>query len=99
MSAERAKGGVVHRIHQAQHDDFLSASRRGADPHPHPVQPVALTAASCTQQASVPVGAGPPQQPLVEAVCGREFSAFAFSLLLVSMLISPQKRVACPPLT
>jgi hypothetical protein len=81
-----------------QHAIFAGASRRGAEPHPQPLPPLDLTAASCTQQASVPAGAGPPQQPLAEPVCVREFSAFAFGLLLGSMLISPQKRAACPPL-
>src|SRR5688572_27592828 len=32
--------------------------------HPQPDLPVALASASCTQQASTPAGAGPPQQPV-----------------------------------
>ena len=91
-------GGVVHRIHLAQQGDFLGASRRGGAPHPHPAPPVDLAAASSAQHALTPAGAGPPQQPLAEPVCVREFSAFAFVPLLVSMLIFPQKRAACPPL-
>ena len=66
---------------------MLGASRRGRALHPHPVPPVDLTAASSAQHALVPAGAGPPQQPVAEPVCVREFSAFALGLVLVSMLI------------
>jgi hypothetical protein len=44
-----------------QQPAFFATGAAGADPHPHPEPPVAFTSASRAQQASVPVGAGPPQ--------------------------------------
>jgi hypothetical protein len=40
------------------------------DPHPHPVPPLDFTSASRTQQASIPVGAGPPQHELGTGTAG-----------------------------
>jgi hypothetical protein len=48
----------------AQHPAFLVLGATGADPQPHPVPPVDFTSASRAQQASAPIGAGPPQHVL-----------------------------------
>ena len=48
----------------AQHPVFFGAGTAGVDPQPHSAPPVDFTSASRTQQASVPVGAGPPQHAL-----------------------------------
>ena len=40
---------------------FFATGAAGVDPQPHPEPPVAFTSASRAQQASVPVGAEPPQ--------------------------------------
>jgi hypothetical protein len=48
-----------------QHDVSFAAdvAGSGAEQQPHPAPPVDFTSASRAQQASVPVGAGPPQHP------------------------------------
>ena len=57
---------IVREIYR-QHPVFFGAGAGAADPHPHPAPPVDFTSASRAQQASVPVGAGPPQHPFAAA--------------------------------
>ena len=47
---------------QTQHDAFGGVCCDRVALNPHPVPPVDLLAASSTQQALTPAGAGPPQQ-------------------------------------
>jgi hypothetical protein len=53
-----------------QHPVFFGTGAAVADAQPHPAPPVDFTSASRAQQASVPLGAGPPQQAPPSACAG-----------------------------
>ena len=61
--------------------------RDGVALHPHPVPPLALTAASSAQHALTPAGAGPPQQPVGAVFCG---SSGLFVCLVFMVISSPE---------
>lgn len=65
-------------------------SRDGVALHPHPVPPLALTAASAAQHALTPAGAGPPQQPVGGVFRG---SSELF-VCLVFMVVSSREPAA-----
>jgi hypothetical protein len=65
-------------------------ARDGVALHPHPVPPLALTAASSAQHALTPAGAGPPQQPVVAVFRG----SFVLFVCFVFMIISNRELAA-----
>lgn len=81
----------VHGPHPQQLERAGFGAGAGREPQPQPDPPVALTSASRAQQAPVPSGAAPPQQP---AAAGLVVSVVVVRDVVFDMLASPQREAA-----